>query len=485
MIRHYINQQLKDFNTDVFIRCLKIFSVVGLCIILYAFVFSGFQVVDEFEHLHAAWLISIGEIPYKDFFEHHHPLLWYLSAPIVGAFYDNALIFYIMRGVSLLSSFLTLWYLFQIVLFWSDRKCAWFSIVLAIGNIITLYNIYQFRPDNFMNFAFLAGVYYLFSYLKNSDLKYLIFSFLGFTLSFLFLQKISFLLIVVEIILLWMLGIKKISIKNVSIAAAPSIAILFVFLGYLSYKQALPEYIELNFHFNQALVYYFKRGSFWYPRLWFSPYAIALFTAIYFFKKENIFFKITAVIYICEFILRAFYFAPHPNYYTLLTYLAAGILSIYAKILMPKRKILSITIIIILFINLGHLFNKIDESCHKFNSYDHYLLADYVHKNSTKDDYLMNGYDKNFNIFRKDVSYYWFGLDMLLPVMKQEYNVQENIDINALIVQHRPKFIYTKNYVDLWALRTYGEQRYTQIFIPEIVNALYDQTPFDNLAILK
>jgi hypothetical protein len=35
-------------------------------------------VVDEFEHLHAAWCISQGLVPYRDFFEHHTP--WYHAA---------------------------------------------------------------------------------------------------------------------------------------------------------------------------------------------------------------------------------------------------------------------------------------------------------------------------------------------------------------------------------------------------------------------
>src|SRR5271155_1174486 len=37
---------------------------------------------DEFEHLHAAWLISRGLIPYRDFFEHHTPGFWLMLAPL-------------------------------------------------------------------------------------------------------------------------------------------------------------------------------------------------------------------------------------------------------------------------------------------------------------------------------------------------------------------------------------------------------------------
>lgn len=484
MIREHIEQQLKDFTPDVYTRCLKIFSVAAMCVILYAFVFSGFQIVDEFEHLHASWLVSIGQVPYKDFFEHHHPLLWYISAPLVSFFYNNAIIFYVMRGFSLLISLLSIWYIYRIVLFFGDRKCAWFAIALSLGNIITLYNAYQFRPDAYMNLFFIMGVYYLFYHLRTTYLKYLIYSFLSFTLSFLFLQKISLLLVVIEFVLLWLIAKKKITFKNAFLASIPTIGVMLAFMFYLYSKEALIEYFELNFKFNQAMVYYFERGAFWYQQIWLSVYAIALLTALYFFKKGNLYFKIFALIYICEFLMRALHFAPHPNYYTLLTYFSAVILSLYADVFMPKRKFISALIITALFINLGNLFNRIDASAEKYNSYKHYQMTDYIHKNSKSNDYLMNGYDKNFNIYRKDVSYYWFGLDMLLPVMKQEYGI-DNIDINELVLEYRPKFVYTRNYVDLKALRTYGEQRYTQTFIPAIISSLYKKTPFDHLVVLK
>jgi len=40
---------------------------------------------DEFEHLHASWLVASGHLPYRDFFEHHTPGLYYLLAPPLRA----------------------------------------------------------------------------------------------------------------------------------------------------------------------------------------------------------------------------------------------------------------------------------------------------------------------------------------------------------------------------------------------------------------
>src|SRR5438874_6211247 len=38
---------------------------------------------DELQLLHGAWRIAHGDVPYRDFFEHHPPLLHLLLAPVV------------------------------------------------------------------------------------------------------------------------------------------------------------------------------------------------------------------------------------------------------------------------------------------------------------------------------------------------------------------------------------------------------------------
>ena len=89
-----VKKQLIDFDENAFIHALKLFIVVALLVILYGLIFSGFQIVDEFEHLHASWLVSEGLFPYRDFFEHHHPLIWYIFAPIVSFFYNDVIVIF-------------------------------------------------------------------------------------------------------------------------------------------------------------------------------------------------------------------------------------------------------------------------------------------------------------------------------------------------------------------------------------------------------
>jgi len=65
--------------------CALVFSLLGG---LFLFRLANFRIrwfnPDEFEHVHVSWCIANGMVPYRDFFEHHTPWLWYLLAPLVA-----------------------------------------------------------------------------------------------------------------------------------------------------------------------------------------------------------------------------------------------------------------------------------------------------------------------------------------------------------------------------------------------------------------
>ena len=67
-------------------RLLWFFLAINI-IYLFASIFISRRAMgDDLEHIHASWLVWQGYIPYTDFFEHHHPLTWYIFAPLVGFF---------------------------------------------------------------------------------------------------------------------------------------------------------------------------------------------------------------------------------------------------------------------------------------------------------------------------------------------------------------------------------------------------------------
>ncbi|HOE13033.1 MAG TPA: glycosyltransferase family 39 protein [bacterium] len=73
-------------GTVVFTVTLSLAAVI-LLIRIPEFLYRLFD-PDEFEHLHAAFCINNGMVPYRDFFEHHTPLFWMGLQPLY-LFFEN------------------------------------------------------------------------------------------------------------------------------------------------------------------------------------------------------------------------------------------------------------------------------------------------------------------------------------------------------------------------------------------------------------
>lgn len=52
---------------------------------------------DESQHLHAAWLVGQGQVPYRDFWENHTPLFYYLVAPLTRWLADQPSVYIAAR----------------------------------------------------------------------------------------------------------------------------------------------------------------------------------------------------------------------------------------------------------------------------------------------------------------------------------------------------------------------------------------------------
>jgi hypothetical protein len=60
--------------------------LLGALALRVALVRERYVDTDETEHLHAALLVAHGNVPFRDFFEHHGPLFWAGLAPVVARF---------------------------------------------------------------------------------------------------------------------------------------------------------------------------------------------------------------------------------------------------------------------------------------------------------------------------------------------------------------------------------------------------------------
>lgn len=102
---------------------------------------------DEFEHVHAGFCLALGQLPYRDFFEHHGPLTYVLSAPLMLLLPHDEGQLIAHRVVSLGFVLLTLWAVWRIACRLYGRS----SGIVALGWLVTcpwfVEKSIEWRPD--------------------------------------------------------------------------------------------------------------------------------------------------------------------------------------------------------------------------------------------------------------------------------------------------------------------------------------------------
>jgi len=108
---------------------------------------------DEIEHLHAAWLISVGQLPYRDFLEQHHPTVWFLAAPVVGEFASVRPLVFAARLFDSLCLVAVLWVVRRLVQRLYAEVRWQFPVLLLLASFMFVRSTLEFRPDPLMNVA--------------------------------------------------------------------------------------------------------------------------------------------------------------------------------------------------------------------------------------------------------------------------------------------------------------------------------------------
>jgi len=108
---------------------------------------------DEMQHLHIAWCIAQGMIPYRDFFEHHTPLMHFALAPLlarssVATDADAAVAFILgVRRAMVLNTAALLTFLFLLGRQWRNWRVGLLAAVLLVNETIFLGKTLEIRPD--------------------------------------------------------------------------------------------------------------------------------------------------------------------------------------------------------------------------------------------------------------------------------------------------------------------------------------------------
>ncbi|MCM1324625.1 MAG: glycosyltransferase family 39 protein [Acetobacter sp.] len=467
----------------------KCISKTAIWLLLaYAMVFAVWTIFftetgngDNVEHIHSTWLVAYGKIPYKDFFQHHNPMLWFIFAPFIKFSSDALFLLDMAHAIGILGGILTFYIVYKI----STR----FFAVSSYSTLLSLLILcppyfyvfcFNYNPDTYMALCYAAGLYYLFSYWENPKLTSLSFAFTAFFLAFLFTQKILMIYAVLGVISVVVFYKEKTSISDIIFALLLPLCGTLLFVAYLYYYDALELYIESNYLFNVRMQDYYGDGKIDvadYERLICST-ILASISILCFFKSSNKYFKIIAILFAVELPLRCFYFAISPYYMLpLMIYIVClnGVLIEY----LSKNSILFIyAILMICFYYAVVSVPRYLQLRGKDRSF-----STYISQNTTPCDYVLNSYFANQSITTKDPHYYWSMLGHI-DIVGDELGIMPAPNLTELVSQYKPKLVYAEAYWNSYYQHR-GQNVLWQIVDPNVIEQYYLPTPFLGLYILK
>lgn len=394
---------------------------------------------DEREHMTCAYMIFQGLVPYRDFFEHHHPLSWYLFAPVLSIFHSSENIHYIMRAFMLPVVAGTAYYIYRTgVILGLKARAALVGVVVWLSlEIVQTYGS-EYRPDNFMVFFQTAGVAYFFEYLQAKRLKYLRWSFGLFIIGFLCLQKAIFLFAPLTLIGLWLLYQKQICWSDVLRAAAVP-AVLMIICGLGLYRMGMLQmYWELNWLLNLHIGNMdYLHADFFYV-FWLG--AVAAGGLI--IKSRQLYVRLFCVLYLLL-VSEMFIHKPWFGQYLLLYYpcLAVVLALAYNSLgALKYRPVVLYVAVGVLVYNTALLVDRNLHSHLRIDTLKKFTAA--ILANSKVDDLILGDAGDFTGGLRAPASgYYWFSYTHMAGMDNHFFKRYDLPDYGAVMKTKRPKII--------------------------------------------
>jgi len=421
---------------------LKFISVlqIGLGIILYVTAYWSINKTfdhDELEAIHTAWKISQGEIIYVDFFQHHHPLIYYLLVPLLVALKDDSHVLTVARIGIFCLHLLILFTTYRIAVKVFDQTSGYISLILLSTTFIFITNVIEIRPDVPQTLFSLLSVLFLLNYFEFKSLKYLVLSSLALGIAFLFLQKAIFLVFLLALILIYELYQSKLDLRSLFVYLFVFLLVFLSYLTYLLYSNLLSEYIIFNWLLNvnfpsrsspiNTLISSYKTNTI----IWFYYVLGIIFFAKTLNQKYISFLSLGLLISI--FLLQK----PHQQYFMLVIPFVAMTAGYSLSTLhIENKKMLLAVLLLAIALPCYSLFG----GALTLNNGQQLEKINYVLSITKPDDYVYDG-NALFNIFRKDLDFFWFSVDQGDALTTYSQMTGYQYDIYQRIEQFKPQVI--------------------------------------------
>lgn len=429
---------------------------------------------DEFEHVHSAWYIENHHIPYSDFFEHHHPLLWYLIVPFLLVLGHSVATLIALRltmfALTLCIAFVTYLIAERAT---KSKEVGLFSVLLLLSAGIFVEKSVEIRPDVPQVLFGLISIYYLITFFQKRGDRHIMYSGFAASVSFLFLQKTVFLLAAYAIIFASGLLRKRVSARSVSFFAASFSLPLFFYAGYLMISGSLEDYILTNWLLNMQKLTAFSysealRAHLRIDVLFWVFSAISIGSVLLLYRKLDYELRTVTLIGLLQILSVLLVKHPYKQYFMFAIPLLCVVAGYILKTICDGLRLKEVYRILLILLIMSRSVNFLQELAVKTNTSDLEKI-EFVIKNSRESDLIYDG-DIMFNLYRPDLHYFWFSLrqyrslDVYNRLTGGRYG---DYDICKLIKSKRPRFIsdHELDIEECGLEDLYVETRYNGLYI--------------------
>lgn len=410
---------------------------------------------DEREHLYATFATYSGKIPYRDFFEHHHPLLWYIGSLFLYINDNTPYIWYTLRIFMVIVTLTTSFFIYKI------SKIQQLSTPLSIIGATIYLSLYEvkysgleYRPDNLMMLFFTSGLYFLLSYLKKTKPYLLNISIILFFLSFLSLQKAILILAPIFFIFILPNLNNKTFFKDFLRSLITPLILLLSLILALYKTNSLIDYVELNWLLNrhiEILENYTKETII----QTLSEQFICIIASIFLFIKTPQYRKLISSYILSFLILSIMFFKFKMPLYEQYFLMLAPYLAIIAILIINKYKntplFCNLTLIILSVIILISGILKVHSyKIKEINLQIHIVLDKIIYTYSDKNDSVVCAIELSTvgGLRHCAQGYYFFSLGSLAPIHSFYFNGRELPQLNNVIQTRLPKIVVNSGWAD-------------------------------------
>lgn len=405
--------------------------------------------IDEVEAIHAAWKMNQGQRPYFDFFQHHHPVLYYLLQPLVAWWGEHASALLVGRLAMLpfIGGIFAVTYVLARRVF--GRAVATLSMLLLVTNYLFIARVIEIRPDMAQTlFGMLAVLLFLPASGRPARWHYAVAgACLG--VSFLFLQKAVFTAGVLGMVLLSRIARREAKGMDLLTWIAGGFLTVAPFALVLVLRGEFAEYYFLNWTMNLHFLDRFSvlkfggRIYFWLaPQLVFAAAGVLAFLSTA--RQREL-----AFLLICLGLAPALVRSPYLQYWIpffplMAMFAALGLL----RLLRVPAPAFAALVFFGFLVPSGLASATIEPanvliSLAPEDQLSHQLaLTDYVTSVTGPDDCVYDG-DARFNMFRHDLDYFWYSVGPINGLPTYQMLRPYHYDIYELIGAKKPKVIST------------------------------------------